>query len=103
MWQIDIARYHRRAGKAGQRSGAGRQSTGPRAGPASASDVSGIGAVSVAEYFRQRDVRSAVKAWLAQFRAARSGKILSSPSRVGKIHGNKRARAFRRNETARGA
>src|SRR6059058_4073186 len=59
--KIDAARYHRRFGKTGQRTSAGRQSTGDRARAAPTGHVSGIRAISVAEYVRQRHVRFEVE------------------------------------------
>src|SRR5207249_12152106 len=100
--EINLARYHRRFGETGQRPGHGRQPAGAQSRAASFGDVSGIGAVSLAEYFRERDVRLETKAGPAQFRAAGGRKVFSSSGRSGKINRSKRARAFLRDETARG-
>src|SRR5206468_12487394 len=91
VWEVNLSRYHRWIGKTGPRAGVGGQSTCAGAGAASAGHVSGIGAVSVAQCVRQRDVRVEIETWFAQSGAAGGRKILSSSCRPRKIHGSQRA------------
>src|SRR6516165_820774 len=98
---MHFAEYQRRFSNTGQRPGALGREADYTARSRSHDDVSGIGAVPLAGRDGQRSIWLETETWPASQGKARSGRVLSEPSRFGKIYSCEHSSTFGWHEAAR--